>query len=303
MSYTEINSFVGSIRDLGLSFYTGISPSDVDLFAQYGAPKQAVVPGRLVDYFGMLVQLKYLKLGQEYEKALSDPPFPSDGFHAEAIEYAGVLRAFHSAKDSFVGVELGCGWAPWIGLAGVLCKRHGKPCQLVGVEGSTEFCAYALEHLSENGLAGDSRIRHAVVGIDKQPKFFKSDTAARNDWGARPAKEAQDGYTRVECITLEEAVADYSLVDFVHFDLQGAELEIFQDQSSRDTARMKAKRLVIGTHSRLIEANLLELLKSDGWILEGEKPCRFNYRPDLEYTDMTYIDGCQLWRNPKLCPS
>jgi FkbM family methyltransferase len=184
----------------------------------------------------------------------------------------------------------------------VLCKRHGKPCKLTGVEGSREFCAYALEHLSENGIGSDFRIRHAVAGIDRQPKFFKTDTAARNDWGATPAKETQDGYTRVECVTLEDVLADYSLVDFVHFDVQGAELEIFQDQSSRNTARMKAKRLVVGTHSRFIEASLLELLKSDGWILEGEKPCRFNYNTDLGYTEMTYIDGCQLWRNPRLCP-
>jgi len=299
VSYDQIVSFVNSVRDLGLAFYTGVSASDVELFEKYAQISTHVLPGHLVDSFGMRVQLKYLKLGHDYERVLYAPPFPSDGFHAEAIEYAGVLRAFDQSGDLFNAVELGCGWGPWIGLAGVLSKRHGKQCRLVGVEGAPEHCAYCHEHLAENDLLGSFVIRQAVVGTDRHPKFFKSDTASTNDWGATPSGQANQGYEEVASLTLGDVIHGMETVDFMHIDIQGGELDLFTDFSTREVAKQRVKRLIVGTHSRTIEAALLENLKADGWRLESEKPCRFNYNSKVDYIAMTYMDGCQVWANPR----
>ena len=59
--------------------------------------------------------------------------------------------------------------------------------------------------------------------------------------------------------------------------------------------------MLIGTHSRQLEARLLTQLHGAGWILEAEKPCQFHYKGGNEsFEAMTLVDGVQCWVNPKL---
>ncbi len=59
--------------------------------------------------------------------------------------------------------------------------------------------------------------------------------------------------------------------------------------------------MIVGTHSRKIDGDLIDLMWRQGWVLEEEMPARFNFLgflPTLE--GMTYSDGTQVWRNPQL---
>ena len=83
----------------------------------------------------------------------------------------------------------------------------------------------------------------------------------------------------------------------VHIDIQGWEFELCQ--AFPEELRKRVAWLVIGTHSRKIDGDLLHLLFDHGWICENEKPSRFVFdqsRHNLEA--MTTVDGTQVWRNP-----
>ena len=63
----------------------------------------------------------------------------------------------------------------------------------------------------------------------------------------------------------------------------------------------RVQRLVVSLHSRRLEGELLGLFHSRSWVLENEKPSRFNYyatAPTIE--NMTVLDGVQVWLNPHL---
>jgi hypothetical protein len=87
--------------------------------------------------------------------------------------------------------------------------------------------------------------------------------------------------------------------DLVHIDIQGGELEICQSAIEELTAR--ARHVVIGTHSRKIDGDLLELFFTAGWVLKNEKPAKFVFDPRATSLEgMTVLDGIQCWENPRV---
>ena len=59
--------------------------------------------------------------------------------------------------------------------------------------------------------------------------------------------------------------------------------------------------LVVGTHSRKLDGDLVELFHRAGWQLEHEKPTQFSYTRKMEQLEnMTVGDGTQVWRNPRV---
>ena len=58
--------------------------------------------------------------------------------------------------------------------------------------------------------------------------------------------------------------------------------------------------MMIATHSRPLEGELMVQLSAAGWILNREKPCRFNVGvPKADWTGETTLDGGQYWINAK----
>jgi hypothetical protein len=59
----------------------------------------------------------------------------------------------------------------------------------------------------------------------------------------------------------------------------------------------KIAYILVGTHSREIDGQLMKIMMDAGWALEIERPCIFslkNGRP------ATLVDGVQGWRNRNL---
>jgi hypothetical protein len=87
----------------------------------------------------------------------------------------------------------------------------------------------------------------------------------------------------------------FTTVDVIHIDIQGHEHAVVA--SARKILQEKAKRLVIGTHSRNIEQQLFDELSAAGWRLEADESCV--YKPN-DGKPALFLDGCQIWRNPRL---
>jgi hypothetical protein len=57
---------------------------------------------------------------------------------------------------------------------------------------------------------------------------------------------------------------------------------------------------MLGTHSRLIEGEMIKTFHRNGWILIAEEPCGFNYNQSLgDIVGMTTKDGSQYWVNSR----
>ncbi len=80
--------------------------------------------------------------------------------------------------------------------------------------------------------------------------------------------------------------------------IQFAEAEAFAAGIKQVTDRVR--RVVIGTHSRKIEDELIETFRAWSWFLEHETACKYRIDNGLPYLN---TDGVQVWRNTRIAKS
>jgi FkbM family methyltransferase len=281
----------------------------------------------VIDFLGTRTRTSTLSVLPPEGGIVEEYPIPGN-FHATAREWAGALRAVLAASTELVVVELGAGWGPWlISLAFAARQRGILKLRLVAVEGSEEHFAYLATHFRDNGLDPEEHtLLHGVVGeADGVADFpILADPAAA--WGdaaifangsrSRLRQLCRTGYhllraagrawrkkaakgppltRRVPCFSLATLLGPLPTVDLVHVDIQGHEYKVLA--SARKVLSARVKRIVIGTHGRAIEQQLLDELGSQGWILEADESCQYRQKGRLIFL---YHDGCQVWRNPAL---
>ena len=102
------------------------------------------------------------------------------------------------------------------------------------------------------------------------------------------------------CVRLNTLCEGTGLIDFLHIDVQGSELDIICNEAEWLGDNVRA--MMIATHSRVIEGGVMDLLGGLGWVLKREKPCRFalDENPRECWEGVTQADGSQHWINPKL---
>lgn len=244
---------------------------------------------------------------------VAESPYPDDRAYGTDSEHAAVLSAVDNAlkagRSRFSMMELGAGWGPWISQAGIVCQREAfEVIKLVGVEADRGKCEEMQEHFRRNGLSDDERIQTrfmfgAAWSEDTMLKFPKISMADHG--GAASETEVEYRGNEVEMLDvpawgLESICSELDeVIDVGHWDIQGAELRIAQE--SRHFLENRVRSLQIGTHSRFIEGQLLEMFRQMEWEVVFQIPCSMSWdlaRPTLE--GMTTRDGEIQVRNPKL---
>jgi FkbM family methyltransferase len=309
-----------------MSTVSTVPLSDEEVIKSFPRHEGPGIPGYIVDFLGVRTRTSYISELPKEGSRVEGYPIPTN-FHATAMEWAGVLRAVLEAEEQLVGIELGAGWAPWlVTLARAAAIKGIHQVHLVGVEGCKEHCDYMVSHFTDNGLDPDAHtFVHGVVGMTDGVAQFpilpdpSANYGARALFGARvhngngshslwrhlgqrtwrairagirSFRNAQNGTVRVRRFSLETLLRPFSKVDLVHVDIQGDEADVIV--SAREVLKEKVKRLVIGTHGRDIEQELLDELAPQGWTLESEESCKF---VRLGIKMVLTRDGCQVWRN------
>ncbi len=298
-----------------LQHYPGYLPEDTDLVSRYACGQAVVKEDHYIDGFGVRTDFKCVPFVNpaclDIERL--QLPLPDDGFHAEGVEYAALLDAFDNrkAKCRFTAVEVGSGWGPWIGLAGVLANTHGADALcLIGAEASAERYALMCRHLERNGLTSESgrmikTFHGAIWTHDGEVQFPDSNV---EDMG--PAVNAHGATTdyrghrvttvSTPCVRLSTLCEGAGLIDFLHIDVQGSELDLLHNDAEWLGHNVRA--MMVATHSRVIEGGIMDLLGEEGWVLKREKPCRFQMddNPRENWEGLTQADGSQHWINPNL---
>lgn len=234
-------------------------------------------------------------------------PMPEpNNWHADIAEWAAALRAVDLAAGTFRVVELGCGWGCWLANTGMAARLRGLAVELIGVEGDIEHVRMAHQTMAANGFQpSEYRIEHAIAASRPGNALFPIVPDPGTEWGSEPvfnatpqqveAARRTGQYQLLEIIPVD-VVGRGSRVDLLHVDIQGGESALLRDSVERLTDTVAY--VVVGTHSRPIEGQVIDTMEQAGWQLEIERPCIFTL-DDTGSRTIT-VDGVQGWRNPRL---
>lgn len=304
-----------------LQVYSGYEEQDLAVLKKFSTATAATAIDHYTDGFGVktlyecvpflkpeLLDIQRLQL-----------PVPDDGFHAEAIEYVAITDALSRflQSTSVCVVEIGAGWAPWLAIAGVIGRQQGIiQLKLVGVEASSRRFSLMQRHLEANGLRPPgaasedaqcgivfTRLFNGAVWTHDGVIWFPEADVADMGTAATTVDEPTDyrgealNNKSIACKKLDTLLQDLGVVDFMHIDIQGGELELLQDQI--DWVSANVRTLMLATHSRSIEGKLIDLFFNKGWQLHREKPCQVNWNKSCSLAGKTIADGSQYWLNRK----
>jgi FkbM family methyltransferase len=299
--------------------YSGYCDDDLWVFDRFAHARPEATPGFVTDFLGTRTRTSSLwDTVRNLDGQVMGRPVPHDLF--EAIEWIGLLKAVASSQDGrFAIMELGAGWGPWL-VAGARAARlvGVEDVRLLGVEADPGRFALMRQHFVDNGLDPDAHtLICAAVGVEKGHARWPRIADPANAGGARPVREtkgkldqgdeaymsgAMEDFIDVDILPFKDLLARQAVWDLVHIDVQGWEAKLCAGCADALSARVRW--LVVGTHSRRIDGEVIEILHGAGWVLENEKPTRFHFdaaQPSLEL--MTEVDGAQVWRNPRLAES
>jgi FkbM family methyltransferase len=292
-----------------LQLFAGYTDADTAILREFVNPDAKPEPGFLVDFLGSRIRSSSLwKHARALDGQLIGLPIPAD-FHAEAVEWIGLLKAVRGAADRYVAMELGAGFGPWIIAGAVAARLRGiKDIRLCAVEGDPHHFQFLRQHFLDNGFDPDQHtLLEAAVGINAGEAYWPVSDAslASEQWGSRPLETNRDyrglqfqNRQRIEVVALRDVIIREPSWDLVHIDVQGDEVEICR--SCIDELTSRVRRLIAATHSRKLDGDLMELMFRAGWFLEHEKPTKFAFMPNHPALEaMTTNDGTQVWRNPR----
>lgn len=247
-------------------------------------------------------------------KVLADLPLGhlGDNVYGSSGEYASLLSALKAAepRNEFTIVELGAGWGPWISAAGLAAKRLGiTNVNLIGIEADRDRYLLMEQHLERNGLSKESgvhtRLLHGAAW--KENTFLRFGAMSGGDHGG--AVKTGDGgsdyrgiamdFVEVPAFDLKTICDGMPIIDFMHWDVQGAELEVAN--SGIEMMNERVRSVFIGTHSALIDGCLLDLFFRHGWDVKSFTPCSFIYDASKSSLEaMGISDGEIVAENPRL---
>lgn len=262
--------------------------------------------GYLVNFLGVAIDPKIAPEVLEGRRGeVEGLPIPAN-WHADVAEWGAALRAVDLARGSFTVIELGCGWGCWLNNTGVAARRAGLAAHLIGVEGDEGHLGFARDAFAANGFSPDAyELHRGIAAVERGIALFPRQDKAGLHWGLEPVFGASEEHRRqavqsgkydaLSMIPVGDLSEQHHRVDLLHIDIQGGEAALVA--GALGTLNAKIAYLVIGTHSRQIEGQLLETLLSAGWELEVERPALLTINNAVP---TVWVDGVQGWRNPRL---
>jgi FkbM family methyltransferase len=218
------------------------------------------------------------------------------------VDWLPLAEAITRSGATFRMTALGAGWGRWLAAGGALARQIGKDYQLVGVEADEQHFQWMKRHFEENGFE-PSRYNLIEAAASVEPGVCQFAVGDPQSWYGqaiirRPTHGEQ---TRtVRAMTIEDVLEALSPLDYLHMDIQGAELDFL---SRRPDLLVERVRLVnIGTHSIEIEAELRRLFTGLGFVSEYDVSIGSDLLVRVRGRDSHKVhfgDGAQVWRNPK----
>lgn len=287
-------------------------------------PRTISVPdGLATDYMGNMwpTRFGFAPSPGTYETQL--PPL-----HEEYFEITDVFESVLDARRSYTILEWGAGFARWSSLAVAAARDAGIERITVGcVEAHPLHMSYITENFRLMGLSSfNTRLFPYALGAKEGSEYFIIEQPEPSDqpgtwYGQALATSASmvegwvpsgreyegqpelinpNGWRAIEVpvVPATRVLQNYSFVDLIDMDLQGAEADVVDESIEMLNARVR--RLHIGTHGHEIEDRLRVTLAANGWIKLRDLPC--HTETETIYGPVHCVDGVQSWFNPRFPP-
>jgi len=276
----------------------------VEIILKYAKKQITASPLHVTNFLGVKIRPEFFPgLLDGCAGEVNPIPIPQT-WHADMAEWASCLRAVDLSGDTFSMLEIGCGWGCWMNNLGMAAKSSGKTIKLYGIEANLGHLDFARKAFADNEISEEEYVlSHGIAGnIQGEAWFPKIHSGV--DWGGEavfnPQPQQLDGlresYQKVPIVDIRELIKNEKWLDFLHVDIQGAELSVLVD--IYELICEKVRYVFIGTHSKQIEGGLFELfLQGNDWSLEMERPAFFNL---IDGHPVVSVDGVQAYRNNKL---
>ena len=307
-SFTSSDEFFQKVGAVGprlpSPFWNYLSAFDaIGTINRYANEHVQPSPAFVTNFLGVKTRPEfYPKILTERAGTVEPPPIPAN-WHADIAEWASGLRAVDLAGDRFVMLELGCGWGCWINNLGVAAKSAGKKVRLFGMEADQDSLRFARLAVKDNGFTDNEvTLTHGIAGRSGSVALFPrvspeagGGSVAIFDPASEQLHRAVDSgeYVQVPVVDIGDLIRNEQKLDFLHVDIQGAELDVLTEQF--DLLCRKVRYVFVGTHTKPIEGGLFELFTSGAkWKLEMERPAIFGLS---DGRPLVQVDGVQAWRN------
>lgn len=289
------------------------------VFAKFAAYSGHVPEGFQADFSGAIMRCEFVAGSTSSGAQVGPPPVDEEYF-----EWIDVVESVEAAQDRYTMFELGAGYGRWAVRAACLLRQRGPiPFHVLAVEAEPQHFKWLRQHLTDNLIKPEECTSIQAVVSDQPGKrlFYVGMPQGGNDTAALwygqaitksyetpekgdgiyegyPVVKHKSGWRSIEVqsITLPYLLRDFDRVDLIDMDVQGEELNIVR--SAVDEITGKVARLHIGTHAHDIEEGLRQTLQRLGWQCLADFPCCGT--TDTPWGAVTFVDGVQSWRNPRL---
>ncbi len=290
--------------------FRGYSEVDLAIFRAFPLVTRAPEPGFIVDFLGNRTRTAVSTAFAALDGQVMGYPVPGDYF-ADACEWLGLLKAVLGATNRLRIAELGAGWGPWIVAAHAAAQQRGiTDIRLYALEGNAAHMRFMRQHCQDNAIDPDAHVLLTAAigpesGTTRWPLVDAAEAAAH--YGLRPvAADGQDYHGRlfdafvdVPMVGITDLLAREETWDVLHIDVQGLESTLCE--VAAEALSQQVAWLIIGTHSRRIDGDLMALFHAQGWVLEHDRPTSIRWNADaVTLESMATTDGTQVWRNPRL---
>lgn len=242
-------------------------------------------------------------------------PVPGDGFRAAELEWFGFCLAItfgrHDSHSPLVMAELGCSqglWClPWIRQS----IKNNYPAVAYGYEASSSQSPTVafwqsnfgdrLTHRKYEGTGIEFHIsdseskfywfNNAISSTTGQSLHFPKIDCSANNGAELVLGEASEvaAYDIVHTVSLEDVISQCGgTLDFLHIDIQGAELGII-NTGGLACLQGTTSVVLLGTHSIPIHLSAYSAMRSLGFQLVSSSP------PIINEQGRVQCDGEQLW--------
>jgi FkbM family methyltransferase len=306
-SIARSQEYVTRKKDTAYLYYTAVF-DPIAVILKHELRGRRAKPGHLVNFLGAAMNLAFApRLFAGHPGGVEAVPIPAN-WHADMAEFGAVLRAVNLARNTFTMVELGCGWGCWMINSGVAARRMGLRVKLIGAEADEGHLGFAAEALATNGFQPRDYVLHRCIAAPESGSaFFPKQQITGQNWALEPLLAPSDSerataiasglYDEVPTQSLQSILGRNGRIDLLHIDIQGGERDLIR--RSLAVLNERVAYLVVGTHSRSIEGELIEQLMAAGWLPEIERPAILGINDGKARVS---TDGVQGWRNPRLLP-
>lgn len=288
--------------------YAGYTPEELAVFTRFPLYAGHGSPGFVTNFLGVRVRTSFSTPLRPFDGHVEGYPVPVSGVQGETAEFIGTLRSVLDAQDRYALLECGAGYGPWMAMAAAAAKLRGiSDLRLYGIEGDSGHFRFMSEHLDDNGIdPGHRTLIHGAVGATAGVAQWAVVDDAAEVYGGRPMDSTTDYHgapqsrlVEVQVHSINDLLQREPVWDLVHVDIQGGEGSLCR--AGIAAMNQRVRRVVIGTHSRALDGEVMSVFHTAEWVLENEKPTIMVWRQDAPTLEaMARVDGIQVWRNPRL---